>query len=96
MAKTPEVAREIKRRIMVAVWALAYEVFNVSLVPDSVFDAEAKLIDPKIKTGREPEDTFFATEFSPHTGMWVRKHPDIKGLKRVLLIVLENRRGENT
>ena len=78
---TPE---EIERRnrIRLAVWAYAYEFLDDPLVSDEEFDALALQINPAVKTGNRKLDRFFATEFSPSTGMWVRKHPDQRGLHR--------------
>jgi hypothetical protein len=71
-----DVEIERLRRINVAAWAYAYEVENDPLVDDGIFDAEAKLIRPELSTGHDVLDQFFRTEFSPHTGMWVHKHPE--------------------
>ena len=67
---------ERRNRIAVALWAYAYEVRHTSLVPDSVFDEWALRIRPDMQTGRPGLDAFFRQEFSPHTGMWVHKHPE--------------------
>jgi hypothetical protein len=67
---------ERRNRIAVALWAHAYEVRHMSLVPDSVFDEWALRIRPDIDTGRPELDAFFRQEFSPHTGMWVHRHPE--------------------
>ncbi len=76
--REPETEQEVekRRRIRVAGWAWAYEVENDPLVADAEFDREASLIRPGIDTGHETLDRFFRTEFSPHTGMWVTKHPE--------------------
>ena len=37
-------------------------------------------INPNEKTGNEKMDNFFKTQFEPCTGMWIRKHPEIKRL----------------
>lgn len=55
----------------------------MSLVEDSVFDAECLLIDPAFSTGNRKLDNFFRKHFSPHTGQWVHKHPDKRGLERL-------------
>lgn len=70
---TVEVER--RRRIAVAVWAYAYEIDDDPLVPDHIYDDWARRIDPSAVTGNDQLDRFFRQEFSPHTGMWVRKHP---------------------
>lgn len=71
---------ERRRRIRVAVWAYAYEVFDVSLVSDHRFDTECKLIDTSVLTGKPRLDQWFAKEFAAHTGQWAHKHPDLKHL----------------
>lgn len=75
MAWGSAVEVERRRRIAVAVWAYAYEIDNDHLVPDHVYDDWARRIDVAVSTGNARLDTFFRAEFSPHTGMWVRKHP---------------------
>ncbi len=76
---------ERRRRIRLSLWAYAYEVESVSLVSDLVFDHEARLVDVSISTGNPKLDAFFRTEFEPHTGMWIHKHPDLKGIRRLYL-----------
>lgn len=68
---------ERRRRIRLSLWAYAYELQNVSLVSDHVFDEAAKLVDPSVSTGRPTLDQFFRTEFHPDTGMWIRQHPEL-------------------
>lgn len=81
-------AREIetKRRIDVAVWAYAYEIKDDPLVDDFVFDSEALLVSLSVSTDRPEMDAWFRENFDPSTGMWVRNHPDLKGLHRIYLI----------
>lgn len=66
-------------------WAYAYEFLDDSLVSDAEFDARALSINPTLPTRHPQLDRFFATEFSPATGMWVRKHPDRRGLTRTYM-----------
>lgn len=73
---------ERRNRIRLSVWAYAYEFMDDTMVPDAVYDALSLEIDPSVTTGNRRLDRFFATEFSPSTGMWVRKHPDLRGLHR--------------
>ncbi len=73
-----QVEHETRRRIMVSVWAYAYEFDNVSLVNDHHFDAECRRINPAISTGRPALDDFFRTVFHPDTGMWIHKHPELE------------------
>lgn len=76
--------KERRRRIRLAVAALAYEVFDQPVMPDAEFDQLAREVMPKFRTGHDVLDRFFATEFSPNTGVWVRRHPEQDGLKRIL------------
>ena len=83
MAWGTEVEVERKRRINVAVWAWAYEVESRPIVSDAVFDREARLIRPEMETGSPVLDSFFQTQFSPETGMWVHNHPGRDKLPRI-------------
>ncbi len=80
MKKPTKKEQEIHRRTNVALWAYAYEVHNHSVVSDARFDERAREIDPKVKTGNKILDEFFKTEFSPDTGLWVHKHPELDKL----------------
>ena len=71
------------RRIRVALWAYAYEIKNTCLVSDHVFDRECLKVDLSISTGRPDLDCWFAKEFQPHTGSWIRKHPELNKLERI-------------
>lgn len=72
-----KVAREIRRRIKLAVWAYAYEVYNDSLVSDDEFDRECMLVDVRIDTSRPDLDEWFRQNFQAHTGQWIHKHPEL-------------------
>lgn len=74
------VERERRRRVLVAVWAYAYECLAVSMVSDEVYDREAHLVDANIATGNAALDAFFLAEYQPYTGAWVHRHPDVEGL----------------
>ncbi len=74
---------ERRRRIMLSIWAYAYEFENKSLVSDAVFDSEARLVDSNIKTGHLVMDDFFATKFHPDTGMWIHSYPELDKLRRL-------------
>jgi hypothetical protein len=76
-----EVEKERKRRISISLYAYAYEYENDSLVDDATFDELSRQINPNMKTGHDVLDKFFAEEFEPDTGMWIRKHPDLHGVK---------------
>ena len=72
---------EIRNRILVAVYAYAYEFEHDSLVTDSEFDQLALKINPKVKTGNRIMDKFFMNHYDPCTGMWIHKHPQLDGIK---------------
>lgn len=74
----PVVDEQTRLRVKLAVAAYAYEFLSTSLMTDDEFDNLSKKVDISIDTRRPDLDFFFRTEFSPDTGMWVRKHPDIK------------------
>lgn len=75
--------RETRRRIRLAVAAYAYEFEDDPVMTDAEFDRIAMEIDPDAPTGNLVLDKFFMLFFEPATGMWVRNHPDIPGLKRL-------------
>lgn len=73
--------------MQVSVWAYAYEFMDESMVPDHVFDREAKLIDPNMRTSYKGKDNraidqFFREVFFPDSGMWIHKHPNLEGVER--------------
>lgn len=77
----PHVCEERCRRILLSVYAYAYEFESDSLVSDAEYDEMSALIDTSIRTGNDKIDDFFAKEFSPSTGMWIRKHPELHKVK---------------
>jgi hypothetical protein len=66
-----------RHRIRLSVFAYAYEFESESLISDGEYDRLSQMIDSNIKTGHKKLDKFFATEFEPDTGMWIRKHPEL-------------------
>lgn len=74
---------ERRKRINVSLWAYAYEIMDDPIVSDSKFDEVCRQINPQISTGNQSIDIFFATEFNPHTGVWIYKHPDTEGLRKI-------------
>ena len=68
---------ERRRRIVLSVTCYAYEIADAPLVSDSEFDWAAQAIRPSISTGHPLLDEFFLTEFSPMTGLWIHKHPEL-------------------
>ena len=75
--------QEIKNRIRLSVYAYAYEFMNDSLVDDAEFDRLSQEIDLSITTGNKAMDSFFAREFVADSGMWIRKHPNLKRVKEL-------------
>ena len=68
----------IKRaRIRIALFAYAYEFKNDSIVSDTQYDKEARELDYTTETDNKELDDFFRKEYTPDSGMWVRKHPDV-------------------
>jgi hypothetical protein len=86
---------ERRKRIRLAVAAYAYETQSDSIMSDAEFDALAQSIDPDVSTFDWELDDFFATEFAPHTGVWVHKHPGLAGLARVYDEIWRNRDARN-
>lgn len=66
---------ERRRRILLSVWAYAYEYLGESLVSDAVFDEECKKVDLSVSTGNKKMDKWFKKHFTAFTGMWVTHHP---------------------
>jgi len=75
--------QEIRNRIRLSVAAYAYEYDDNSIMSDAEFDELSKKINPFEKTGNKLMDNFFKEHFHPDTGMWIRNHPDINGIKRI-------------
>jgi hypothetical protein len=80
---TSRVEQERRNRIRLAVAAYAYEFEDDVIMPDAEFDKLALAIQPLVLTGDDRHDLFFLTRFAPHTGQWVRFHPNIEGLRRI-------------
>ena len=78
-----DVERETYRRIQVAVAAYAYEIADKPICSDMMFDWMAVKIRKDMGTGHPLLDEFFATEFSPMTGMWIHQHPELAGIEQV-------------
>lgn len=75
--------KEIANRIKVALYAYAYEVMNKPLTSDAEYDALARAIRPLMITGKPLEDYFFEEQFSPDTGQWIYKHPNLEGIAKL-------------
>lgn len=76
------VCQETRNRIMLSLYAYAYEFENTSLVSDNEYDKLSYLIDITKKTGNKKLDKFFVEHFNPCTGQWIHKHPELDKLKQ--------------
>lgn len=68
---------ERRRRIALSVACYAYEIADRPFLDDLTFDAAANRIRPQLTTGHPLLDEFFLTEFSPMTGLWIHRHPEL-------------------
>lgn len=71
------VCEETRRRIKLSVWAYAYEVRNIALVNDGLYDFQSSLVDLSKSTNRPDLDFWFNCNFDPCTGIWIHKHPEL-------------------
>jgi hypothetical protein len=87
---------EIERhnRIMVAAYAYAYEIEDDPIADDATYDKLALSIDLSVETGREDLDAWFKEHFAPHTGQWVRSHPELDKLASVVRLIRTGSREE--
>lgn len=77
------IEREVHRRILVSQAAYAYEIANTPIMTDYSFDKIAQAINPKFGTCHPLLDEFFATQFSPMTGMWIHHHPELAKVEKL-------------
>lgn len=90
--ETDPVAIERRNRIRLSVAAYAYELEDDPIMPDAEFDALSDSIDTSIETGNVIMDEFFTKNFTPHTGMWIRQHPTLHGIRRIYYQHFQNRK----
>lgn len=74
---------ERRNRMLVTLWAYAYEIESFSFVSDLHYDEVCREIDTSIKTGNEILDEFFRTKFDPTTGLWIHEHPELDKVERL-------------
>lgn len=77
------IEKETWRRIRCAVATYAYELDDNPIMTDAAWDKLAQSIDPRRGTCHPLLDEFFATHFSPMTGMWIHKHPELGKIQRI-------------
>lgn len=82
MNRTPKEI-EVKRRINLALWAYAYEFHAHSIVSDALFDFESYMVNLSMDTGNPRLDKWFRENFTPCTGMWIQKHPDLARISQL-------------
>lgn len=71
------VETERRRRIRLTVAAFTYEYLSESVMSDGEFDRECVAVDLSVDTGRADLDEWWRKEFTPGTGMWIRRHPEL-------------------
>jgi hypothetical protein len=74
---------ERRRRILLSVWAYAYEA-GQPLIDDATYDKESALVNLAIETGNKKMDSWFKENYNPYTGMWVRSHPEINKIANLV------------
>ena len=70
--------REIRNRILISVYAYAYELCDDSLVSDYEYDRLAQEIDVNASTNNGRLDKFFKDNYVSYSGNWIKKHPEIE------------------
>mgnify|MGYP003155425231 CR=1 FL=1 len=70
--------KEIRNRILISVYAYAYEFRNESLIDDYEYDKLAQEIDVNISTNNMMLDKFFNDCYVSYSGSWILKHPEIE------------------
>lgn len=84
MKYSEEIDIQTRIRVKLTVAAYAYEILGESIMTDAEFDKLARKVDLSVDTRRPDLDEFFRKEFSPSTGMWIHKHPDLEILPEIL------------
>jgi hypothetical protein len=78
---------ETRRRILVSIWAYAYEIASPprSLVSDFTFDHACRSVAANlaIDTNRADLDHWFRNAFCPTTGLWIHAHPELDKIKQL-------------
>lgn len=74
---------EIRNRLKISVYAFAYEIKHDSLISDYEYDLLAKKINVNVSTNNKLLDEFFRDCYTPDSGMWVTKHPELGKLNKL-------------
>lgn len=85
MTERTSIELERRNRIRLSVAAYAYEFDNNSIMSDGEFDQLSKQIDPQVNTQNPLMDKFFREQFSPDTGQWIHKHPELDRLRQLYI-----------
>jgi|21_taG_2_1085346.scaffolds.fasta_scaffold18621_2 hypothetical protein len=88
-------SEEIQRRIKLSIAAYAYEIKDRSIMSDENFDKECRKVDLSISTGNRKMDKWFKNHFTPDTGQWIHKHPNLKRIDELYRSVFTTRRNHN-
>jgi hypothetical protein len=82
---------ERRNRIRISCYAYAYEVLADPIATDAEYDKLARLINTKTKTGHAKLDKFFKVHYTPYSGAWIHRHPELGKLKRCVGKIRGNR-----
>lgn len=75
--------KEIRNRILISVYAYAYEFRNESLIDDYEYDKLAQEIDVNVSTNNMMLDKFFNDCYVSYSGSWILKHPEIEKIVEI-------------
>lgn len=84
-----DIELERHRRILIAIYAYAYEIKNDPIVSDEEFDRLASEIVETKSTGNEKLDDFFKNEFDMFTSLWIHKHPELDKIAQIYSSIFE-------
>lgn len=72
-------------RIKIAVAAWAYEKGYRPIMSDADYDSLSARVDQQrnVATGNHRLDRFFQRHFTRDTGLWIHKHPDLRGIENI-------------
>ena len=75
--------RETRKRILISVYAYAYEIKDTSIINDFKYDELALEIDLKASTNRPDLDLWFQQNYHSCTGGWIYEHPELDKIKNI-------------
>ena len=82
---------ELRNRILICVYAYAYEIEDKPLVEDSVYDSLSKSIylNARFKTDI---DKWFRSNFQTYTSQWIHDHPNPSRLAEIAKIIRDSQK----